>query len=94
MKFLLPLCPRSLFPVLDNFLHILGCPDNQLLDNGNQRVTALGNGIFDAGRHFGIGLAFDETVGFKRFERGCKHLLGNVGNAAMEFLEAGLVFLV
>src|SRR5438874_2741734 len=53
-----------------------------------QTPPGLGEGVFRFWRHHGVDLAVNETRGFQLPEHLNQHLLGNIGDMVLKFIEA------
>ena len=67
----------------EDVVHIVLCPQQQLVDERKQTQSSLCQAVLYARRYLGVGLAYQETISLKRLERGCKHLLGDIGYGSL-----------
>ena len=61
-----------------------------LIDDGEQRVTLLGQGVFDPRRHLGEALAFDDVRLFQPLQTLGERLRTDAGEGSLEFAEAAV----
>ncbi len=83
---MLPLLHKRL-AVFDDVAEVIEGPAYEVVDVGQERAGTVGEFIFHAGRHLGIGVAQHEAVGFEVAQDLGEHFLRDVGDGGFKGLE-------
>ena len=76
------------YAVFDDVAEVVEGPADEVVDVGQERTGAVGEFVFHAGRHLGVGVAQHEAVGFEVAQDLGEHLLRDVGDGGLDGLEA------